>query len=387
MKPIRKILSLLLALLCLLPTFETAAEGEARPEIRKLRTEGAIVHFETDVPVAAYCFTTLDILPDPEHPDWRPCSGTAFAVFKMDGTYFLRVRTEGGTVSDSVRVTVSSGFRYTIEAEGLDHLMEPIDTFLADHGDSIDAFNQSLAESAIEAGLYSRAAVGNVCMTFLTRLSDYGMTLSYQPSGNFTAQNDWGISPAWGTKMKKTETDSAGKYTRYSMNCGTIIIWAFKQAGLNLNSTGKRFCIGNTGLVSRMDDNKAKLDQGETGDIIATKTSHTMLILDRIDTDGDGLSDSYLVFEMESPYLKLKIRSLHSVRMCTLYRMGAFFDDSGAYRRFARYWEGSFYIPKSAFPDCYQSASAHLSGRRILSLIEMAAREAAVYGKAVRKTA
>ena len=66
------------------------------------------------------------------------------------------------------------------------------------------------------------------------------------------------------------------------------------------------------------------------------------------------LSDSYLVLEMESPYLKLKLRDLHSIRMCTLYRMDAFFHDTGAYRKFVRFWPDSFRIPIDALPAYYR---------------------------------
>lgn len=355
MKRIRQILSILFALLFLLPAYGAAAES-SRPKIVLAEAYGAIVYVETDEEVSSYCITTKDVVPPDNHPDWRPCEGRSFTAFKMDGSYYIRVRREDGTVSEPVPVTVSSSFHYGLEAENVKPLNKPIETLLSENGDSIAAFNAAIAKSAVEGGLYSRSGVANVCMTLLTRLAQYGYTLSYQPSGNFTKADNWGISPGWGTKMNKKEKDKAGTYDRYSMNCGTIIVWAYKQAGLNLNSTARRDGIYDSGLKRRRGDNNISLDSGDTGDIIATKTGHTILVLDRVDTNDDGLSDSYLVFEMESPYLKLKLRSLYSIRLCKMYDMSALFADTGALRKEARFWPGSFYISDAKFPDYYQDA-------------------------------
>ena len=355
MRRIRLFLALILLLLLLLQAVPAAAESSG-PNIVTAKAYGAIVYVETDEPVSGYCITTKDIIPPETHPDWRPCEGRSFTAFKMDGSYFIRVRREDGTISEPAQVTVSSGFHYGLEAENVKPLNMPIKDLLEKNGDSIEAFNEEIAKSAVEGGLYSRSGVANVCMTLLTRLAKYGYTLSYQPSGNFTKADNWGISPGWGTKMNKKEKDKAGTYDRYSMNCGTIIVWAYKQAGLNLNSTAGRDGIYDSGLNRRRGDNRISLDNGDTGDIIATKTGHTILVLDRVDTDGDGLSDHYLVFEMESPYLKLKMRSLYSIRMCTMYDMSALFADTGALRKEARYWPGSFYISDSEFPETYSEA-------------------------------
>jgi hypothetical protein len=353
MKRILCILSIILTLL--LPTAFAAADGESRPSIRAVHVRGAVVSIFTDRPVTAYCITTLDVVPDASHPDWRPCNGRLLKAFKTDGSYFVRVRDENGAVSDAIPFTVESEFRFVAEAEGLDHLTQPIGAFLEENGDGIDAFNARIAKSAADAGLRTRAAVGNVGMTLLSDMAGYGMTLSYQPRGNFTQENDWGLNPEWGARMGTTEKDSAGTYCHYGMNCGTIIVWVYKQAGLNLGTAAGRRGIYDSGLHRKKDDNKLPLDAGDTGDIIATKTGHTMMILDRVDTDGDGLSDSYYVLEMESPYLKLKLRSLYSVRMCTLYDMSAVFDDSGRMRENTKLWTGSFRIPPEAFPAYYDA--------------------------------
>ena len=352
MKRVSRWLCLLLCLV-LLPQLGFAEESESLPQILDVSVTGAVITVRASEDVAAYCITTLDVVPEQTHPDWRPCEGDSFSAFKMDGSYYVRVRTEDGRISEAVPVTVRSGFVYGIEAEGVTYLNEPIETVLEANGDSIDRFNADLAYIAKEAGMYTPEAVASVCMTLMTRLAEYGVTLSYQPKGNFTLEHDWGLSPLWGTVMDHVETDAEGEYRRASMNCGTIIKWAYKQAGLNLQND--EICRGlyDFAQLRRQDDNRAPLDAGDTGDVIATGTGHTMLILDRVDTDGDGLSDSYLVFEMESPYLKLKIRSLYSVRLCTLYRMSAVFSDTGALKRYARFWKGSFHIPAEAFPAYY----------------------------------
>lgn len=349
----KRFLSFFIAILLLLPFTAASADGLTRPSILKVRTEGTVVRFVADEWVTAYCVTTKDVIPEADHPDWRPCDGFWFSFFKTDGSYYLRVRNKNGLISDAATFVVSSGFLYVTEAEGLGHLKRPVEEFLAENGDSIDAFNERIAKSATDAGLYTRMSVANVSMTLLSDMARYGMTLSYQPKGNFTGQKDWGISPSWGKRFGQAEHDSAGTYRHYGMNCGTIIVWAYKQAGLNIGMTAGRKYLFESGYHRRFGDNKLPLDAGDTGDVIATKTGHTMMILDRVDTDGDGLSDSYYVLEMESPYLKLKLRSLYSVRLCTLYDMSAVFDDTGALKRELRWWTGSYRIPPEDFPPYY----------------------------------
>ncbi len=349
-----QIIAIALTLLFLLPALPARAEEQGEPPlILRVSVKGAIVTVLCKEPAEAYCITTRPVIPPDGHPDWRPMRGFSFSAFKSDGTYFVRVRDKNGLISRPREFTVKSGYLYVLEAEGQEHLVEPIDTFLAAHNDSIDAFNRRIAESAIAGGLYTRTGVANVSMQLMSDLANCGMTLSYQPSGNFTKEEDWGISPLWGERMKQQESDKAGRYRNYGMNCGTILIWAYKQAGLNISSATGRRGIYDSGMLRRQDDNKRKLDNGDTCDLIATKTGHTMMILDRVDTDGDGLSDSYLVLEMESPYLKLKLRSLYSVRLCTLYDMSAVFDDTGVIKANTRWYTGSFHIGLEAFPDYY----------------------------------
>lgn len=355
MKKGLRIICIALLVLFLLPKAITAAESE-QPVILRAHADGAIVHVVTDRPVTAYCITTLPVIPPEDHPDWRPVSGTAFSAFKSDGSYYVRVRDAQGQISEPVPFTIASDFRYVLEAEGQGHLTEPIETFLHAHGDSIEAFNARIAQSAVDGGMYTRTGVANVTMRFMTDMANYDMTLSYQPQGNFSAERDWGVAPKWGTRLNPPESDKAGTYRNHGMNCGTILIWVYKQAGLNIGSAEGRRGIYDSGMLRRQNDNKLSLDAGDTGDLIATKTGHTMMILDRVDTDGDGLSDSYLVLEMESPYLKLKLRSLYSVRLCTLYDMSAVFDDTGVIKKKTRAYTGSFHIPADKFPSYYRKA-------------------------------
>lgn len=359
----KRFLSAFIAILLLLPFAAASADDPARPSILEVKTEGTVVRFVADGWVTAYCVTTTDVIPEADHPDWRPCAGFWFSFFKTDGAYYLRVRDKNGLISDAAPFVVSSEFLYVTEAEGLGHLKTPMEEFLAENGDGIDAFNERIAKSATDAGLYTRMSVANVSMTLLSDMARYGMTLSYQPKGNYTAQDDWGISPSWGVRFSKAEQDRAGTYRHYGMNCGTIIIWAYKQAGLNISKTDGRKHLFESGCHRRIGDNKLPLNAGDTGDVIATKTGHTMMILDRVDTDGDGLSDSYYVLEMESPYLKLKLRSLYSVRLCTLYDMSAVFDDTGALKRNLRWWTGSYRIPPEDLPSYYDPDARKLPAR------------------------
>ncbi|MCL2670752.1 MAG: hypothetical protein FWF10_01795 [Clostridiales bacterium] len=366
----RRIWTGILACLLLLLLLPGAARAEEEnPVIRSLKTDGALVYIDAwgYSPVTAYAFSTIEAAPAQDATDWRPYKGSHMPVYKWDGDYFVRVMDAEGRISEAERVTVASGYTYVLEAEGQDYLREPIEKFLEKNGDSMETFNRYLARQAERAGLFTPAAVALVSVGFLSRMAQYDMTLAYQAHGNYTRAGDWGLAPGWGAKLSKPDMDNSNKqaYLYGAMNCGTIIMWAYKQAGLNLSGTGGRDGIGDTGHRVRRGDNKIKLDNGDTGDLISTKTGHFILILDRVDTDMDGAADSYLVFEMESPYLKLKCRSFRSVRGCTFWDMSAVFDGSGAYKRLSAYWPGQFTVPVEEFPEYYvKTHRQHNAGYR-----------------------
>ena len=72
------------------------------------------------------------------------------------------------------------------------------------------------------------------------------------------------------------------------------------------------------------------------------------MVVDRLDTDGDGADDSYLTYEMNAPHLAFLVLTFRQVRYRTFYDMEAVFEDAGRLRDEARFWPGSYFIPQAA---------------------------------------
>jgi hypothetical protein len=136
-----------------------------------------------------------------------------------------------------------------------------------------------------------------------------------------------------------------------------IVVWAYKQAGINLVNNITDSIVGKNGSLKWEDDNAVAFNAGRGGDIITANTGHAMLILDRLDTDLDGAEDSYLVLEMINPSMTLHIHSFQSLRNYTIYDMSAVFANTGRFMRASRFWSNTYFIPSSAWPDYFLEAA------------------------------
>ena len=74
------------------------------------------------------------------------------------------------------------------------------------------------------------------------------------------------------------------------------------------------------------------------------------MVVDRLDTDGDGADDTYLTYEMWAPHLTFLTLTFRQVQGRKAFSMDAVFEDTGWRREKAKFWEGSFRIPQDAFP-------------------------------------
>lgn len=313
------------------------------------------------------CFTSVDRLPAADSPDWTPVNSDTFSLFKSDGTYVLWVRDEVGTVCASQPVTVNSGFRYVIRAEGMTALHEPMTGFLEANGSSVDAINAAISRDVAAAGMYTRCGVVTAGVSLISRMAGWGASVVYQGRGAYQREEDWGVNPDWGARLAKPTQDGNGTYYYTGMQCVASIVWAYKQAGMNLvNGAGS--AIGTLGEREKRGDNRIEYDRARSGDIVQNG-GHYLMIVDRLDTDGDGADDAYLTYEMNAPHLALLVLSFRQVRYRTFFGMDAVFENAGRLRAKSRIWEDTFRIPLDATPDYLQQAVEGEEAQRALDAL------------------
>ena len=346
---------------------DPATPDPGAPVIACAYARRGVVHVELAAGgAAAYAFTVVETQPAADSPDWADAGGARrFSAFKSDGDYFLWVRGADGSVSEPYRVAVRSGYRYVLRAEGLEALTEPLDGFLEAKGSSVDALNAAIAEDVADAGLYTRYGVVTAAVSLVSRLAEYGVSAPYQGRGAYQDEEDWGVNPDWGARLRTPTTDGNGTYYYTGMQCVASIVWAYKQAGVNLSNSAAGSAIGTCGEREKRGDNEIGFDEGQSGDIVQNG-GHYLMIVDRLDTDGDGADDSYLTYEMNAPHLAFLVLTFRQVRYRTFFGMDAVFENAGRLRDKARFWEGTFHIPDTAFPAYLTEAAADGGARRAL---------------------
>lgn len=320
-----------------------------------------------------YCFTKKGLIPPEDSRDWFDVSESGspsetMHVYKYDGDYTLHTRDAEGNEYQPIDVTVVSGFRYPIRAEGLDCVRTSVRTLLANENVTIDEMNRAISRDIVAAGLYTRAGAVTSGVSLISHMAEYGLSIVYQGHGAYQAARDWGVNPEWGSKLENPTSDANGTYYYTGMQCVASIVWAYKQAGLNLVSEVNS-AIGTLGERERSRDNKISYDRAESGDIIKTG-GHYEMVIDRLDQNGDGVDDAYLTYEMWAPHLTMLILTFRSVRGREFFSMDAFFDNTGRNTKKAQYWKDTFRIPFDDLPAYLQEAQqTEITGRNFETLL------------------
>ena len=318
------------------------------------------VEIAGDTPAEAYCFTSVEKQPADDSVDWTAApQEQAFTVYKSDGTFYLWVRGADGTVAGPYAITVDSGYHYIIKAEGLKALSTGLDGYLAERDSSVDALNSAIYQDVAAAGVYTRAGVVTAGVSLISHLSEYGASVVYQGHGSYQKEDNWGVNPDWGSKLKNPTSDGNGTYYYTGMQCVAAIVWAYKHGGVNL-SNGVGSAIGTLGESAKKGDNKIKYNEARSGDIVK-QNGHYLMVVDRLDTDGDGEDDSYLTYEMNAPHLTFLQLTFRQVRYREFFSMDAVFENEGRNRKKANYWEDTFFIPEEAMPE--EMRTAVVAGR------------------------
>lgn len=318
------------------------------------------VRMKKGLTAADYCFRVVEGEPPADSYDWVKVNASEFSVFKTDGDYYLWVRDASGSVMAPQRVKVESGFTYVIRGEGLTALHEPMAEFLESKGTSVDALNAEISRDVAEAGLYTRCGVLTAGVSTVSRLAELGVSAPYQGEGSYQAEGDWGVNPAWGSRLPYPTKDGNGTYYHTGMQCVAAIVWAYRFAGMNIsNHIGGK--LGRLGERERTNDNKIDYRAAKGGDIVQAD-AHYLMIVDRLDTDMDGVDDTYLTYEMMAPHLAFLKLTFHQMRYRPSFSMDAVFENQGRFREKSRIWEDTFFIPYEVLPsyltDAVEAAEA-----------------------------
>lgn len=334
-------------------------QNENEDLIVKVRGATVEATVKGDRLICSYCITGAGLTPPENSRDWFLASDSGEAcesvcIFKCDGNYTLWVRDTEGALLAPVDMTVDSGFRYPIGGDGIDYLHQPLGRFLRNRETSADELNRSISRDVTAAGFYTRAGAVTAGVSLISALSEYGYAVGYQENGVYQAEQEWGVNPRWGAKLGISEDDSegdeaepVGSYT--GMNDIACIVWAYKQAGLNLCADTKT-PIGALGERELADDNRIDADRAKSGDIIQ-HGNHCMMVIDRLDLNRDGTDDAYLTFEMVSPLLTMQILPFDKMQSMEVYSMDAFFGGTGRNKGKVKYWQEGFRIPAEALPQ------------------------------------
>ncbi len=309
--------------------------------------------------IQQYCFTKEGLKPSAQSKDWFDATDNGeptdtLRVFKYDGKYTLWTKDPEGNEYASINVTVNSGFRYPIRAEGVDYVRQPVKSLLKEKGTSVDEMNRTISRDVAAAGLYTRAGVVTAGVSLVSNMAKYGYSIVYQGHGAYQAARNWGLNPYWGAKLDNPTTDPNGTYYYTGMQCVASIVWAYKQSGMNLSSEVNSE-IGTLGERTKARDNRIEFDRAESGDIVKSG-GHYLMIVDRLDQNGDGSDDAYLTYEMWAPHLTFLILSFKQIHGREFFSMDAFFDGTGRNKKKAFYWKNTFRIPYEELPLYLQEA-------------------------------
>lgn len=311
-----------------------------------------------------YCFTCLETPPPENASDWIPVHASTFRVFKYDGDYNIFVRDAEGRISAPYPIRVVSGYTYVIRSEGLTSLKTPLAETVEAAGSSVDALNNAITADIAEAGFYSRLGAVTSAVSAVSHMAELGYSIPYQGEGKYQNEEEWGLNPEWGAKLKFPTKDGNGTYYYTGMQCVGSITWAMKQAGLNTNNASTGWKIGLLGEIKRSKDNKIKCEQAKSGDFIQVN-SHYEMIVDRLDTDGDGMADSFLLYEMCAPHLTFLILTFRNVRGRMFFNMDGVYNNTGRLSGKNRFWQ-TYWIPTEVMPERMQTAYAKADQNRAL---------------------
>ena len=350
-------------------------EESRKITIVSITTEDTVVQIDVKPGkkgVGGYYFSSIEKTPEVDGYDWIETSDTTFRTAKYPGTYYVYAKDTEGNIVGGDKVVVPEVFDVTLKHKGKKMMPVSLSTYLERHGSSVNDFNKKLASYNKKYELRTRASVVVGAMAFTGEVQSWGYYMPYGGFNSTIAKDAWGIYKYWG----------GGEHT--FLACNPFVVWAFKQAGLNIygdrgkikkdlantpriNGKGQTeyeltvqpetytskvhiyyYFVGALGSTKSYGDNIIDRRKGRSGDILQSfpTSGHEMLIVDKYDDDMDGQSDGYIVLQSRDIglcYEKIPFGTT------TVYDMTAVYDNTAGYAKYLNGWQ-QYYIPTSDFP-------------------------------------
>ena len=184
---------------------------------------------------------------------------------------------------------------------GLSFLIdESLDSFLSKNGYSVEAFNNKIKNSVVNAGVGTRNGTVAAAMTLIGTFAEMGKKLNYQWGGKYQSL---GVNPNWGTTADMdwlcgpnsygAHYDSNVCFTNYkwkSFDCSGFVTWAVINGMQNSKITQSEAADQyGSGTVSELNSNYAVCKPGEA---LEKPGSHVVLVV-----GTDDANKRYIVAE------------------------------------------------------------------------------------------
>jgi len=202
-----------------------SADDQARVEALADEVKGVVL-LDSDGNVAQTNYTSVE--------------STAFADKSAAGEDYEQILSEVYNYNSYSSASCSSGTidygDYVLSSDGSTILHQPLDTFLASQGTSLEEFNNLIAYNVEKSGYGTRAGVVAAAVTLIAELgNNYNVKIPYFWSGGHGDGIAQGAKASWGSGTCYIYANSQA-YNYCGLDCSGFVAWAISNGGFTISS-------------------------------------------------------------------------------------------------------------------------------------------------------
>lgn len=172
--------------------------------------------------------------------NYTSVKSTAFADKSAAGEDYEQILSEVYNYNSYSSASCSSGTidygDYVLDSEGSTILHQPLDSFLASQGTSLEEFNNLIAYNVEKAGYGTRAGVVAAAVTLIAELgNNYNVKVPYFWSGGHGDGIAQGAKATWGGGTCYIYANSQS-YNYCGLDCSGFVAWAINNGGFTISS-------------------------------------------------------------------------------------------------------------------------------------------------------
>ena len=332
------------------------------------------VYARSSKPIAGYYFTTSRSKPTGNEDNWVLTNSTKLEIAKLPGNYYVYVKNSSDKISEPATLNITYDDLYNDGPKSRNGnaplLNIELPNFLSARNDSINNFNDFIAQSVKSAGLFTKEGVATAGISAPNYLLiKYGINIPYISNHycfNQRYNENFGANPKWGHNITLNQityqsTDSDGNIIyprataqsqgigtfcegRYGgLDCASFVGWSIHNGGFKAENTIGSYEGTNKATVTRLcghyaDAKEKRCDSFypfntmkqwyatlEIGDQIANN-DHVMLIIGKFD-------NGVYVYEGTTPVGmgKYTYNQLHSMEYYIIGRMRGYYANKNNY--------------------------------------------------------